>query len=72
MLSGPFAAGWPRRMLVLSRYREGTGGKRPFRKSLSHKIGEALQWSDIGVYAHESLLLYIRLLLNYRYLTTHS
>ena len=72
MLSVPFAAGWPRRMPVSSRCKEGTGAEEAFPKEPVSQSRRGPQWSDIGVYARESLFLYIRLLLNSRDLTTHS
>jgi hypothetical protein len=47
------------------------GRRRSFRKSLSYKIVNAPQWSDIGVCSHESLFFFTRNLSNSRYLTTH-
>ena len=47
------------------------GEKRPFRKTLSHKIENAPQWSDLGVCSHKALLASTRVPSNSRYLTTH-
>ena len=47
-----------------------TRGLEAFGKTLAHKLGNGLQWSDFGVCSHKSLSLYTQILSNSRYLTT--